>query len=187
MIDRELKRILGQMTYGVSVVAATHEGITRAFTSTWTYQVSFDEPLIASSVSPKHDTTPILDAAGWYSVSMLAGDQVEEGQYFSYPGHRFRYVGDYLTTTEGVPHVRDCIGWLRADVVDRIEVRDHILLLGEVVGFGGGRLSEPALTYSSRKGWRVASAPARAPGTSVRDRLLAMLDDHPPGPHEASG
>ena len=169
------------MTYSAAVVAGTHEGVTRAFTSTWTYQVSFEEPLIASSISPKHDTTPLIEASGWYSVSMLAGDQVEEGQYFSYPGHRFRYVGDYLTWTDGVPHVRNCIGWLRAEVVDRIEVRDHVLLFGEVVAFGAGRLSEPALTYSSRKGWRIADSPARAPGASVRDRLLAMLEDDTAG------
>lgn len=42
---------------------------------------------------------------------------------------------------------------------------------------GEGRLKEPGLTYSSRKGWRIADTPARKKGESVRDRLLAMVED----------
>ena len=33
-------------------------------------------------------------AAGEFSVSILAGDQIVEGQYFSYPGHKLRRVAD---------------------------------------------------------------------------------------------
>ena len=46
-----------------------------------------------ASISPKHDTHPLVLASGRFSVSLLAADQVEQGQYFSYPGRRFRYVG----------------------------------------------------------------------------------------------
>ena len=33
-------------------------------------------------------------ASGQFSVSILAGDQVDVGQYFSYPGRKFRYIAD---------------------------------------------------------------------------------------------
>ena len=45
MIDRDLKRSLGQMIKGVQVVGATHDGVVRAYTSHWVTQVSFDEAL----------------------------------------------------------------------------------------------------------------------------------------------
>ncbi len=165
------------MTYGVYVVAARSGGVTRAYTSTWTYQLSFEEPVVAISVSPKHDTHPLIDREGWFTASILAGDQIEAAQYFSYPGHRFRYVGDYLTDVEGVPVVDGCVGWLMCRVTERVTVRDHTLFIAEVEKVGEGRLKEPALTYSSRKGWRIADTPARAEGESVRDRLLAMVDE----------
>jgi flavin reductase (DIM6/NTAB) family NADH-FMN oxidoreductase RutF len=177
MIDPGLKRVIGQMTYGVYVVAARSDGVTRAYTSTWTYQLSFEEPVVAISVSPKHDTHPLIDREGWFTASILAGDQIEAAQYFSYPGHRFRYVGDYLTEVDGVPVVDGCVGWLMCRVVERVPVRDHTLFIAEVEKVGEGRLKEPALTYSSRKGWRIADTPARAEGESVRDRLLAMVDE----------
>lgn len=172
-----MKRSLGQMTYGATVVACRRAEVVRAYTSTWTYQVSFSEPIIATSASPKHDTYPLIESEGWFTVSLLAGDQIEPAQYFSYPAHKFRRVGDYLTEIDGRPVVRDCIAWLFCEVFDRVDVHDHTLFLARVEAVGEGRLDQPALTYSSRKGWRIADSPARRPGQSVRDKLLAMVED----------
>ena len=177
MIDPNLKRALGQITYGANVVAARFDGVTRAYTSTWTYQVSFEEPVVASSVSPKHDTYSLIQQSGEFTVSVLAGDQIEQGQYFSYPGHRFLRALDYLDPDAAHPVIADCVAWLHCRVFDQMQVRDHTLFLADVVEVGEGRLKEPGLTYSSRKGWRISDTPARKRGDSVRDRLLAQVDD----------
>ena len=50
MIDPKLKRALGQAAKGVEVVAAVHDGVTRAYTSHWVTQVSFEEPIIMARV-----------------------------------------------------------------------------------------------------------------------------------------
>lgn len=183
MIDRETKRSLGQMMKGVQVVGATHDGLDRAYTSHWVCQISFEEPIVVASVSPKHDTHPLIVGSGRFGVSILAGDQVEEGQYFSYPGRRFNYVGEeYLTTTEsGLPVVVDAIAWLECEVIDRMEhlpggaELDHDLFFARVTDVHAGRLREPPLLYSSRLGWRITGDKAREKGESVRDRLLARV------------
>lgn len=178
MIDPVVKRCLGQMMKGVEVVGAHHEGVTRAFCSHWVSQVSFAEPIVMASVSPKHDTYPLMLASGEFSVSVLAGDQVGVGQYFSYPGRKFRYIADeYLETIPGteLPVVRDCIAWLRCSTFEVKEMADHQLFFARVVDVGAGRLREPPLLYSSRLGWRVTGDKAREPGTSVRDELLRRL------------
>jgi flavin reductase (DIM6/NTAB) family NADH-FMN oxidoreductase RutF len=181
VIDRDTKRSLGQMMKGVQVVGAAHDGVARAYTSHWVCQVSFEEPVLMASVSPKHDTHPLIAASGRFSVSILAGDQVEQGQYFSYPGRRMRYVADeYVDLVDGLPRVRDCVAWLACEVEDRLAGRyDHDLFFARVVAVREGRLKEPPLLYSSRLGWRVTGGPAREPGTSVRDRLLARLPPNP--------
>ncbi len=176
VIDPECKRALGQMTKGVQVVAATHDGVTRAYTSHWVTQVAFEEPIVMASMSPRHDTHPLVAAAGWFSVSILAGDQVEQGQYFSYPGRRFRHVAsEYLTAVDGVPVVDGCIAWLRCETFERKPVFDHELFFARVTHWGYGRLGADPLVYSARHGWRVASERARERGVSVRDRLLGRL------------
>ena len=175
------------MSEGVQVVAASHDGLVRAYTSHWVSQVSFAEPIVMASVSPRHDTWPVLEASGRFSVSLLAGDQVTEGQYFSYPGRRFdRLLDEYLVEVPGgwwvVP---GCMAWLGCDVVgvqssvgsgeDALPL-DHHLVFARVVAVGEGRIGEPALVYSSRQGWRIASSRARAAGDSVRDELLARIE-----------
>jgi flavin reductase (DIM6/NTAB) family NADH-FMN oxidoreductase RutF len=178
MIDATIKRSLGQMMKGVQVVGAHHEGITRAYCSHWVCQVSFDEPIVMASISPKHDTYPLLVASGEFAVSILAGDQVDVGQYFSYPGRKFRYIADdYLETIPGteLPVVRNCIAWLRCVTFEVKPMADHDLFFARIVDVGAGRLKEPPLLYSSRLGWRITGDKARAPGRSVRDELLERL------------
>jgi flavin reductase (DIM6/NTAB) family NADH-FMN oxidoreductase RutF len=178
MIDPTIKRSLGQMMKGVQIVGAHHAGVTRAYCSHWVCQVSFEEPIIMASVSPKHDTHPLIVASGEFAVSILAGDQVDVGQYFSYPGRRFRYIAEeYLETipATNLPVVRNCIAWLRCAIFDAKPMADHELFFARVVDVGAGRLKEPPLLYSSRLGWRITGDKARAPGRSIRDELLERL------------
>lgn len=183
MIDPDVKRCLGQMIEGVQVVSAHHEGVVRAYTSHWVSQVSFEEPVVMASISPRHDTWPLVERSRRFTVSILAADQIAEGQYFSYPGRRFRQVAtELLTEVDGHWVVPDCIAWLGCEVFDRKTMIDHELLFARVTATGEGRLREPPLLYSSRLGWRVTGGRAREPGGSVRDRFLARLaelDDEP--------
>ena len=185
VIDPVVKRSLGQMIKGVQVVAATHDDVTRAYTSHWVTQVAFEEPIVMASISPKHDTWPLIQASGRFTVSVLAADQIAQGQYFSYPGRRFAYVApEFLTEVDGHPIVADCIAWFTAEVFDQMTMADHELVFARVTTTGLGRLKEPPLLYSSRHGWRVTGDKAREPGTSIRDQLLARLPQaepvHPP-------
>ncbi|MGA1298558.1 MAG: flavin reductase family protein [Ilumatobacteraceae bacterium] len=178
MIDPQIKRCLGQMMHGVQVVGATHGGVRRAYTSHWVSQVSFDEPIVMASGSPKHDTFSLIASSGTFAVSILAGDQVAAGQYFSYPGRKFRHVAEEFLTSwgdDGLPVVVDAVAWLRCEIFDDKKMADHQLFFGRVTDVLGGRLREPPLTYSSRLGWRIASEKAREPGMSIRDSLLERL------------
>lgn len=176
MIDPNIKRSLGQMVKGVQVVAATHEGLTRAFTSHWVSQVSFAEPVVMASISPRHDTWPLIEASGRYTVSLLAGDQVAEGQYFSYPGRKFHHIAtEYLEMIDGHPVVPRSLAWFTCEIFDRVSMIDHELVFGRVIANGTGRLGEPPLLYSSRHGWRITGDRAREKGVSIRDELLERV------------
>ena len=182
MIDRTIKRSLGQMIKGIEVVGARHDGIARAYTSHWVSQVSFEQPIVMASVSPKHDTYPLMLGSGEFSVSLLASDQIAEGQYFSYPGRKFRHMAtEYLTEwpddPEGPPIVPNSIAWLRCRIFEQKTMADHELLFATVDEVAEGRLREPPLLYSSRLGWRMTGDKAREPGVSIRDTLLERLAD----------
>ena len=178
MIDPTTKRSLGQMIKGVQVVGASHDGLSRAYTSHWVSQISFEEPIVMASVSPKHDTYPLIVESGKFSVSVLAADQIMAGQYFSYPGRKFKYVAEELLVLDedGLPVVPNSISYLTCEVFDRIERFDHDLIFANVVKVREGRLGEPPLLYSARHGWRVTGENARAKGVSIRDELLGRVE-----------
>lgn len=181
MIDRDIKQCLGQMMKGVEVVGATHDGVKRLYTSHWVTQVSFEEPIVMASVSPKHDTHPLMAASGEFSVSLLAADQISEGQYFSYPAHKLKlvadeYVTDWPDRPNGPPIVPNSIAWLRCEVFQVTPMHDHELFFARVVEVIPNRLKDPPLLYSSRLGWRITGDKAREPGVSIRDQLLARVD-----------
>jgi len=178
MIDPVIKRCLGQMMHGVQVVGASWGGTKRAYTSHWVSQVSFTEPVVMASVSPRHDTFPLMDESRLFAVSILAGDQIAAGQYFSYPGRKFHHVAaEFLDEwgAEGLPVVSDAVAWLRCEIFDHKDLDDHRVYFARVTDVHGGRLREPPLTYSSRLGWRVASEKAREPGVSIRDELIERV------------
>jgi flavin reductase (DIM6/NTAB) family NADH-FMN oxidoreductase RutF len=180
VIDRTIKRSLGQMMKGVEVVAARHDGVARAYTSHWVTQVSFEEPIVMASVSPKHDTYPLMIAAGEFSVSILAGDQITEGQYFSYPGRKFQRIAtemlvDWPDEPAAPPIVPNSIAHLRCRILSEQPMEDHRLVFARVEQVLEGRLREAPLLYSSRLGWRIANDKAREPGVSIRDQLLERL------------
>lgn len=178
MIDPVIKRCLGQMMHGVQVVGSSWGGVSRAYTSHWVTQVSFVEPIVMASVSPKHDTFALMAESRLFAVSILAGDQVNAGQYFSYPGRKFRYVAEEFLSpwgSDGLPVVRDAVAWLRCEIFDEKDLVDHRLYFARVTEVQGGRLREPPLTYSSRLGWRIASEKAREAGVSIRDDLLERV------------
>lgn len=175
------------MMKGIEVVGATHEGVRRAYTSHWVSQVSFEQPIVIASASPKHDTFALMVGSGEFSVSVLAGDQIAEGQYFSYPGHKLRHVAEEFLTDwpddpAGPPIVANAVAWLRCAVFQRMRMEDHELFFARVVAVAPGRLKEPPLLYSSRLGWRITGERAREPGAGIRDRLLARagVDTVPP-------
>jgi flavin reductase (DIM6/NTAB) family NADH-FMN oxidoreductase RutF len=175
-IDRVIKRSLGQMMKGVQVVGAARGDERNLYCSHWVCQVSFEEPIVMASVSPKHDTHPLIVDTGRFSVSVLAGDQVAAGQYFSYPGRRFRhFAAELVEDWDGLPVVPDSIAYLRCEVFDRKPMPDHELFFARVTATREGRLREPPLLYSSRLGWRVTGDKAREPGRSIRDELLERL------------
>jgi flavin reductase (DIM6/NTAB) family NADH-FMN oxidoreductase RutF len=178
MIDQKLKRSLGQMMHAVQVVGAVDANgeAPRLYCSHWVMQVSFEEPIVMASVSPKHDTYAHIASTGLFAVSVLAADQIAEGQYFSYPGRKFNYVAsEFVEDWDGLPVVPNSIANLRCEVEQRVTMHDHELFFARVTATREGRLKDPPLLYSSRLGWRSAGGPAREPGVSIRDQLLARL------------
>lgn len=135
---------------GVSVVAAESGGRLAGLTVSSLVSVSLAPPLVAISLGRSATIFEVLDEAGEWGVSILAGDQGHLAQHFA------RGVPP-LVQWEGIPVCEDdhrlidgAVGWIVAATVDRLAAGDHVIFLGSVrsVEPGPGR---GALVYHDRR------------------------------------
>ncbi|MDR5709916.1 MAG: flavin reductase family protein [Armatimonadota bacterium] len=150
------RRIMGQFPTGVTVLAAkagdTVHGMTaNAFTS-----VSLQPPLVLICVRQTSRTKPVLDAAGWFAVSILAGDQMEVARIFADPdldgAQRFARVR-WRTGQSGAPILEGCLAYLESRIVATYEAGDHTVYLGEVEHGEVVRPEEAPLVFFRREYW----------------------------------
>ena len=123
---------------GVSVVVAELDGRRAGLTVSALVSLSLEPSLIGISLARTASLYEVLDGAGEWAVSILAGDQAHLAQHFA------RSVPP-IALWDGIP-VRDddsrllvgAVGWLTARTVDALEAGDHTFFVGEVLSVEQG-------------------------------------------------
>ena len=150
----------------------------RGYCSHWVCQISFDEPIVLASCSPKHDTHPLIVAdapirgvdsrcrSGRHrSVLLVPGPQV------SLHGARVPRHGRWVAGRARCHRLARMRG-VRSDA-RHVRSRSVFRRVSSPWAKGGSKRRRCCTRRAS--GWRAAGDAARQPGDSVRDRLLARL------------
>ena len=150
MSGDEQRALFRRWPAGVSVVVAQTGGRKAGLTVSSLVSVSLDPPLVSISLGRDASIFEVLDEAGEWGVSILAGDQGDLAQHFA------RNVPPLLQW-DRIP-VRDddrrllsgAVGWLVAETGDRIDAGDHVIFIGSIrsLEHGPGRGS---LVYHDRR------------------------------------
>ena len=118
-------------------VGAAGDGVTGGVTAAWVARVSLGPPRVAVSVAPERFTHGLIDASGFFTLSILKPDQVDVGRLF---GLRSRRDVDKWAETAHVllegeaPALERCAARISCRVVDRLTTGDHELFVGEILG-----------------------------------------------------
>ena len=133
---RELRRVLGSFATGVTIVTALDamrhpRGMTaNSFTS-----VSLQPPLVLVCVATESFMWRTFAAAGYFAVNVLSGHQIALSKRFA-ERHSDRFDGvDWSPGVTGAPVLEGVLAHLECRRYRDIEAGDHMILLGEVVGF----------------------------------------------------
>jgi flavin reductase (DIM6/NTAB) family NADH-FMN oxidoreductase RutF len=146
------REAMARWATGVSVVTARDAGGPVGLTVNAFLSVALRPPTILVSLTHDADSTPVIDRTGAYAVNLLAFDQRALSERFALaetPATKFAglTVG---AGTLGLPLLPATIGALEARVVQRIDIADHRLFIGEVAAIHPGRPVAPLLFYRSR-------------------------------------
>jgi flavin reductase (DIM6/NTAB) family NADH-FMN oxidoreductase RutF len=135
--DQKLYRsALGSFATGVTIVTtsdATGQGhglTVNSFTS-----VSLDPPLVLWCLGNKSDSYDLFSKTDHYAVNVLAAGQADLAMRFAGKGDQQFGDGEAKTLSTGAPVLDQAIAIFDCKVVQRIEVGDHLILIGETQAF----------------------------------------------------
>lgn len=143
----ELRRALGSFATGVTIVTARDPGdalrpaadvglTVNSFSS-----VSLDPPLVQWCIARRAASFEAFGRASHYAVHVLGADQQDLSQRFATHGID-RFEGLQLERgPQELPLIPGCVSRFVCRIAERYEGGDHLILLGEVLGFETGEAS----------------------------------------------
>jgi len=146
--DRHRRRVLWAMPTGLYLVGSRHGDEANLMTANLVVQVSMDPKLVAVALERESVTLRLVEAGGWFALTLLPRDEREVVRRFVKPvteierdehgalvtmsGHAVREAGP-----TGLPVLAAAAGHLVCRVTTRNELGSHTLCIGEVVEVAG--------------------------------------------------
>jgi flavin reductase (DIM6/NTAB) family NADH-FMN oxidoreductase RutF len=132
-----LRVAFGTFLTGVTVITTRDvDGIPRGMTANSFTSVSLDPPLLLICVGKSATSFPAFAASPSFAVNVLHDKQTRLSAAFaSKAKDKFENVA-HDTVHTGAPILRDCLTWFDCSVHQRLEVGDHVVLIGRIQAFG---------------------------------------------------
>ncbi len=153
----DLRKALGCFGTGVTIVTAKSAdnrmvGVTaNSFSS-----VSLEPAIVLWSLQKNSPNLSAYDDCGRFVVNVLTLAQIDHSRRFASPASDKFYGVDYRIGLAGLPVLEACAATFECLTVQRLDVGDHILYLGEVEAYH--HQEQSALLYLQGKYARSASA-----------------------------
>ena len=174
--ESDLRRAVARFAAGVTIVATRDTSDEpRGMTVSAFLFVSFEPPLILVSVLCGVPSLEAIQRRGAFGVSILGIDQQQLSDRFAGDEEgRFDRVA-YTTADSGAITLPGAIGTLDCKLQQRLELGDHVLLVGEVqaANFREGR---PLLYYRGKYGSFHSLSESHVPHWPADEELT--LADH---------
>ena len=133
---RTFRQALGAFATGVTVVTTLQaDGTPRGFTANSFTSVSLDPPLILVCIAKAAASCPVFSAAPRFAISILAEHQKDLSSLFASKAQDKFAAAEWFVGPAGSPVIAEAAAWFDCRRHDLIEAGDHLILIGEVVGF----------------------------------------------------
>ncbi|MFH1542733.1 MAG: rubredoxin [bacterium] len=168
---------LHKLSYGLYVVAACQGDRLNGCIVNTVFQVTAEPPSIAISINRNNLTNEFVAKSGKFSVSILDQETPQEliGRFGFKSGkeaNKFDSV-NFKPGQTGSPILTDhVLGFIEAEVIDKIEVGTHTVFIGKVVAAEIISSAEP-LTYAYYHNVIKGKTPKNA-ATYIKEEVMPM-------------
>ncbi len=148
--DRQRRRLLRTLPYGLYVVSSLAGGRRNAMTLNWASQVSFEPKLVAIGVERTALTHELIESGGAFVLHTIAREDRAVIRKFTKPvsddaAARTLNGFPYRDGISGLPVLELAVSYLECRVTDRLVCGGHTLFVGEVTDARFQRAEETEL------------------------------------------
>lgn len=130
-----LREALGHFVTGVAVIATHDGGAPHGLTANSFSSVSLEPPLVLFSLSRTADCFDVFEVSSYFAVNVLrANQEVLSNLFASKDAGKWNGVR-WTPGRGGCPLIEDAIATFECRVANRHEGGDHVIYVGEVLGF----------------------------------------------------
>ena len=167
------RRALGHFCTGVTVIAAAGDGEPVGFACQSFAALSLDPPLVLFCPGKTSRTWPLIEAAGYFCVNVLAHAQRGVSATFGRAGtDKFAEVG-WSPAPSGAPVLAGVLTWIDCSIESVLDGGDHWIVVGRVLALGEQDDERPLLFY--RGAYTATEASEPTPG--IMDNLITWSRD----------
>ena len=151
--DTEFRKACGGFATGVAVLTvAMPDGEPHGITINSFVSVSLDPPLVMAAIAHTSGQLPAFESGEYFAVNILSEAQKDISLRFARPGeHRFSDA-DWERGIENSPLLKGAISIIQCKVVERFDMGDHRIMIGEAVS-ASTHEGKPLLYF--RSGYRT--------------------------------
>ncbi|MDQ0390277.1 alpha/beta fold hydrolase [Labrys monachus] len=172
------RKALGSFLTGVTVVATMAEdGAPRGFTANSFTSVSLDPPLILICIARTASSYPVFAGSGHFSVNILADTQADLSSLFATRSADKFAGAAWRRGPAGSPILDGVAAWFDCRRHEAIEAGDHVILIGEVVGFDHRPLNPLGYCRGAHVTFGLSLDKVAASGGKVRVGAILEHDD----------
>ena len=158
------KNILRSLSYGVYAVTTLDEERAVGCIANSTMQVTYDT--VAVSMNHDNFTHECMEKTGRFAVSIL-GEDIEMNT-IAFMGFQSGREKDKFThietiTVDGLPIIKNSIGYLICDIIDKLDTETHTIFLGKITDGKVLDDSKTPMTYAYYHKVKKGNSPKNAP------------------------
>ena len=143
-----MRQTLACFTTGLAVVAAEVDGRVVGMPANSLSSVSLDPPLVSLAFAHSSTTSPVLQRAGRWGISVLGEEQARVLQDLRRPAAE-RFDGVEMVIDDGAAFVRGALAMITVTPRDTIQAGDHALVLLKVTSLYRDRSQRPLVFFDS--------------------------------------
>lgn len=133
---KDYRSALGSFATGVTIVTTLDSnGNGHGLTVNSFASVSLEPPLVLWCLGNTSDSFDLFSKCDAYAINILAASQGDLAMRFAGKGDQKLAAGEYAGLKTGSPVLPNIIAVFDAKVVQRIEAGDHLILVGQTMGY----------------------------------------------------